>query len=192
MTRSVVTGNLTSISCHSGAQFFYNDLYPALSGQSFLSEHGHCQFIFHNVLQPIYSPLLLYIYVHICSSQMIFLFPHAAHAAMCHHTSIRLIDQTFAGPARTAKPQRHLLSSSTPLRFYLSCLFPAPFLHHIDPSLRSTTSTVFISIFISSPIFQFSIYSLSSLTTSSKSVISLRPLTCHMPVMPGLIASLAL
>lgn len=31
-------------------------------------------------------------------------------------------------------------------------------------------------------------YSLSSRTTSSKSVISLRPLTCHMPVMPGLIA----
>ena len=145
------------------------------------------------ILSDQYTPLLLlYIYVHICSSQMIFLFPHAAHAAMCPLTSIRLIDQTFAGPARTAKPQRHLLSSSTPLRFYSSFLFPAPFLHHIDPSLRSTTSTVFISIFISSPIFQFSIYSLSSLTTSSKSVISLRPLTCHMPVMPGLIASRAL
>ena len=73
MTRSVVTGNLTSISCHSGAQFFYNNLYPALTGQSFLSEHGHCKFIFHNVLQPILSPLLLYIYVHICSSQIVFL-----------------------------------------------------------------------------------------------------------------------
>ena len=65
MTRSVVTGNLTSISCHSGAQFFYNNLYPALTGQSFLSEHGHCKSIFHNVLQPILSPLLLYIYLHI-------------------------------------------------------------------------------------------------------------------------------
>lgn len=46
-------------------------------------------------------------------------------------------------------------------------------------------------IFISSPMFQFVIYSLSRRTTSSKSVISLRPLTCHMPVIPGLIASLA-
>lgn len=41
-------------------------------------------------------------------------------------------------------------------------------------------------------ISQFSIYSLSNLTTSSKSVISLLPLTCHIPVIPGLIASLAL
>ena len=82
MTRSVVTGNLTSISCHSGAQFFYNNLYPALTGQSFLSEHGHCKFIFHNVLQPILSPLLLYIYVHICSSQIVFLFPLAAHTRL--------------------------------------------------------------------------------------------------------------
>ena len=73
MTRSVVTGNLTSISCHSGAQFFYNNLYPTLSGQSFLSEHGHCKSIFHSVLQPILSPLLLYIYVHISYSQIVFL-----------------------------------------------------------------------------------------------------------------------
>lgn len=32
----------------------------------------------------------------------------------------------------------------------------------------------------------------SSRTTSSKSVISLRPLTCHIPVIPGLMAILAL
>ena len=32
----------------------------------------------------------------------------------------------------------------------------------------------------------------SSLTTSSKSVMSLRPLTCHIPVIPGLIAIRAL
>ena len=32
---------------------------------------------------------------------------------------------------------------------------------------------------------QFSMYSRSSLTTSSKSTTSLRPLTCHRPVMPG-------
>ena len=60
---------------------------------------------------------------------------------------------------------------------------------YIDPSLLNTTSTVFSRILISSPIFQLLMYSLSSRTTSSKSVISLRPLTCHMPVMPGLIAS---
>ena len=35
------------------------------------------------------------------------------------------------------------------------------------------------------------IYSLSSSTTSSKSVISLLPLTCHIPVIPGFIASRA-
>ena len=34
-------------------------------------------------------------------------------------------------------------------------------------------------------------YSLSRRTTSSKSVMSLRPLTCHIPVIPGLIANLA-
>ena len=34
--------------------------------------------------------------------------------------------------------------------------------------------------------------SVSSLTTSSKSVMSLRPLTCHIPVIPGLIAIRAL
>ena len=83
MTRSVVSGNPTSLSCHSGAQFFYNNLYPTLSGQSFLSEHGHCKFIFHNVLQPILSPLLFYIYVHIRSSQIVSLFPLTAHAAKC-------------------------------------------------------------------------------------------------------------
>lgn len=62
---------------------------------------------------------------------------------------------------------------------------------HAEPSFLNTTSTVFSRILMSIPIFQFSIYSLSSLTTSSKSVILLRPLTCHIPVIPGLIASLA-
>lgn len=62
---------------------------------------------------------------------------------------------------------------------------------YIDPSFLNTTNTVLNRIFISSPMFQFVIYSLSRRTTSSKSVISLRPLTCHMPVIPGLIASLA-
>ena len=62
---------------------------------------------------------------------------------------------------------------------------------YIEPSFFRTTIIVLKNIFISSPIFQFVIYSLSRRTTSSKSVISLRPLTCHMPVIPGLIASLA-
>ena len=97
--------------------------------------------------------------------------------------------QNILHSSRARTPQQHK-------RPCLSCRgVPSIFesaLPYIDPSFFSTTITVFISIFISSPIFQFSIYSLSSLTTSSKSVISLRPLTCHMPVMPGLIASLAL
>lgn len=64
--------------------------------------------------------------------------------------------------------------------------------NHIDPSFLTTTITVLKSILTSNPISQFSIYSLSNLTTSSKSVMSLLPLTCHIPVIPGLIASRAL
>ena len=37
------------------------------------------------------------------------------------------------------------------------------------------------------PMVQCSMYSVSRRTTSSKSVISLRPLTCHIPVIPGLV-----
>ena len=62
---------------------------------------------------------------------------------------------------------------------------------HTDPSFLITTITVFSNIFISNPIFQLEIYSRSNLTTSSKSVISLLPLTCHNPVIPGFIASRA-
>lgn len=36
--------------------------------------------------------------------------------------------------------------------------------------------------------FHSAMYCLSSFTTSSKSVMLLRPLTCHIPVMPGLVA----
>ena len=46
-------------------------------------------------------------------------------------------------------------------------------------------------ILISNPIFHSEIYSVSRRTISSKSVMSLRPLTCHIPVIPGLIAILA-
>lgn len=77
--------------------------------------------------------------------------------------------------------------------------FPCFLLHktsvessYTDPSLFRTVITVLNKIFISNPKFQLLIYSVSSRTTSSKSVISLRPLTCHIPVIPGLMAILAL
>ena len=54
-------------------------------------------------------------------------------------------------------------------------------IHHLDPLPLSTTPTVLNRILISIPIFQFLTYSISSFTTSSKSVISLLPLTCHIP-----------
>lgn len=61
-------------------------------------------------------------------------------------------------------------------------------LAYIDPSCLKTEATVLIKILISNPKFQFAIYFISSFTTSSKSVISLLPLTCHIPVIPGFIA----
>ena len=63
-------------------------------------------------------------------------------------------------------------------------------IHHLDPLPLSTTPTVLNRILISIPISQFLTYSISSFTTSSKSVISLLPLTCHIPVSPGFTASL--
>lgn len=85
---------------------------------------------------------------------------------------------------------------------YISSTFPNIFQHntpnqkflipaHIDPSCLKTEATVLIKILISNPKFQFAIYFISSFTTSSKSVISLLPLTCHIPVIPGFIASRA-
>lgn len=62
---------------------------------------------------------------------------------------------------------------------------------YIDPSLPRTVFTVLNKILTSSAGVHSFIYFVSSLTTSSKSVISLLPLTCHIPVIPGLIASLA-
>ena len=72
--------------------------------------------------------------------------------------------------------------------FHSPSLFIFPY---IDPSLPRTVFTVLNKILISSAGVHSFIYFVSSLTTSSKSVISLLPLTCHMPVIPGLIASLA-
>lgn len=68
--------------------------------------------------------------------------------------------------------------------------FDIYFFSYFDPTFPSTTATVLNKILISSPGLHFLIYSVSSLTTSSKSVILLLPLTCHIPVSPGLNASL--
>ncbi len=60
--------------------------------------------------------------------------------------------------------------------------------HHEEPFIPKTTPNVLSIIFISRSSEKFLIYSLSSFTTSSKSVISDLPDTCHIPVSPGLIA----
>lgn len=60
----------------------------------------------------------------------------------------------------------------------------------VDKNIKERSTEIFVKNY-NEAMFQFVIYSLSRRTTSSKSVISLRPLTCHMPVIPGLIASLA-
>ena len=62
---------------------------------------------------------------------------------------------------------------------------------YIAPLWEKSTPIVFTSILRSNPKCHSVMYFVSSLTTSSKSVISLLPLTCHMPVIPGLMASLA-
>lgn len=89
------------------------------------------------------------------------------------------------------------LSTNIPVQFilfYKNKLHPLlfSFFSYIDPSRLITETTVFQSNLMSIPTFHSLIYSVSSFTTSSKSVISLLPLTCHIPVIPGLIASLAL
>lgn len=63
-----------------------------------------------------------------------------------------------------------------------------PYLHYMAPRFLRTAPTVLKRSLKSKPMDQLQMYSVSSLTTSSKSVISLRPLTCHMPVMPGFMA----
>lgn len=52
----------------------------------------------------------------------------------------------------------------------------------------SALAIVLYRILMSSPIVHSLMYCLSSFTTSSKSVMLLRPLTCHIPVSPGLVA----
>lgn len=71
------------------------------------------------------------------------------------------------------------------------CIYSFFCLFYIEPSCFKTDATVLNNIRISSPILHSAMYLVSNFTTSSKSVISLRPLTCHNPVIPGLIANLA-
>lgn len=112
---------------------------------------------------------------------------------MQHHCTVLSVQNRFLS---TLLRQYSLLSRhlSAPQSY-----FPCFLLHktsvessYTDPSLFRTVITVLNKIFISNPKFQLLIYSVSSRTTSSKSVISLRPLTCHIPVIPGLMAILAL
>ena len=70
--------------------------------------------------------------------------------------------------------------------YYLSVFYYT----YIAPSFFRTTATVFARIRKSSPILHSEMYFRSSFTTSSKSVMSLLPLTCHIPVIPGFMASL--
>lgn len=64
--------------------------------------------------------------------------------------------------------------------------------HYCDPFPVNITPTVLNKILMSSPIFHSAMYFVSSATTSSKSVMLLLPLICHIPVSPGLIAILLL
>ena len=64
--------------------------------------------------------------------------------------------------------------------------------YYFAPLPNKTTLTVIRIILISSQKEELSIYCISSFTTSSKSLISLRPLTYHNPVKPGIIEPRAL
>lgn len=75
----------------------------------------------------------------------------------------------------------------TIFNFFLSdqVLLLIVFLFYLDPFPKITTQTVCNNIFTSCLNDHSSMYLRSSFTTSSKSLISLRPLTCHIPVNPG-------
>ena len=47
MACSIVASYITTILCHSGAEFFYNNLYPAFTRKTFLSENRKSDFFFH-------------------------------------------------------------------------------------------------------------------------------------------------
>lgn len=114
--------------------------------------------------------------------------PSRLHSGGLVKLALSLAKENAATRRFSSLPTLYLYSFKENLRFY-SNLLPLSF--YIDPSLTKTVFTVIHKILISSAGLHSFIYFVSSLTTSSKSVMSLRPLTCHIPVMPGLIASLA-
>ena len=84
---------------------------------------------------------------------------------------------------QTASPVSVYDSCNT--AFYHWVRYNHQYLHYFEPLPAITTTTVLNRILISSHKDQLSIYCKSYFTTSSKFSISLRPLTCHMPVSPG-------
>lgn len=62
---------------------------------------------------------------------------------------------------------------------------PFSMCYHLAPSRFRTLRTVSSRMRKSMPADQLLMYCMSSRMTSSKSVMSLRPEICHMPVMPG-------
>lgn len=73
--------------------------------------------------------------------------------------------------------------------FYVFTLISSTlFSFYTAPSLFNIINTVLQIILISIQILHSLMYWRSNLTTSSKSVMLLRPLTCHRPVIPGFIA----
>ena len=135
---------------------------------------------------------------------------NTAQRSSCPHRYVKLTDlkrnrqPTTIGNAKTT-PQRssfkiivlvHLHISLHSARLFLvkgTILYTLHFKRnrYIAPSFVKTALNVFRRIRISRPILQWLMYSVSSLTTSSKFVILLLPLTCHIPVRPGFVASLA-
>ena len=114
--------------------------------------------------------------------------PSRLHSGGLLKFTLSLAKENAATRRFSSLPTLYLYSFKENFLFY-SGLLPLSF--YIDPSLPRTVFTVLNKILISSAGVHSFIYFVSSLTTSSKSVISLLPLTCHMPVIPGFIASLA-
>ena len=59
VTCSIVASYLTTILCHPGAQFLYDDLYPAFTRKTFLSENRKSDFFFH-YFSPTVIPYFLF------------------------------------------------------------------------------------------------------------------------------------
>lgn len=97
------------------------------------------------------------------------------------------------GLCQLSKFQHNTNNFSSLLQTYLNYYFIYLLVIYftLNSSCFKTDKTVLKRIFKSSPMLHSAMYLVSNFTTSSKSVISLRPLICHNPVIPGLIANLA-